>query len=105
MRAVAAEIKRQHRQRRKKKKREQSTSKSEAVHEYRLRAIANYKAPESYPPATTAVTFDPSLPATQQSNGGDGCKKLPREVRDRYKASKMWWSKSERRGFECNLES
>ena len=103
-RAVAAEIKRQRRQK-KKKKREQPKSKSEAVHEYCLRAIANYKAPESYPPATTAVTFDPSLPATQQSNGGDGCKKLPREVRERYKASKMWWSKSERREFERDSES
>ena len=78
------------------------TEPSDEAHEYRLRAIKNYKAPATYPPTTTVVTFDPALPATQQSNGK--CKKLPPDVRRRYKESQMWWSKSERREFGRDIK-
>ena len=76
-RAIVADIKQRRRLQKKKKKREQPKSKSDAVHKYWLQAIANYKAPVTYPPTTTTVMFDPSLPATQQSNSGGGCRKLP----------------------------
>ena len=49
---------------------QQANSKSDAVHGYRVKVIANYKAPTNSTPTTKAVTFDPTLPAKNKSQRG-----------------------------------
>lgn len=91
------------RQHAKNKRRRQPSSKNEAVHKYRLEAIANYKAPTDYPPTTTAVTFDPTIPATQKPKRP--VKRFPHYVRNKYRQSGMWHSSEDRQRYKSDSES
>ena len=105
IRAVKEEVARRRRPKREKTTSRQARSKSVAVHEYRVKAIADYKAPTNYPPTTTAVTFDPTLPAMNKSKRGSECKTFPPDVREQYKKSGMWFSSKERRQYERDMRS
>ena len=105
VRATKEGVTRRRRLKKEQRQKEQPRSKSDAVHEYRLQAIANYKAPTDYPPTTTTVAFDPTLPATNKSKRGGLCRKFPPNVQEQYKNSGMWFSSEERRQYERDYSS
>ena len=79
-------------------RREQEKSRRDANCEYRLNAIAQYNA------AIKAVTFDSTLPATQQSKRGELCKQFPPDVRRDFKKSGMWRTPKEQHDFRRDPE-
>ena len=79
-------------------RRQQDKSRRDANREHRLNAIAQYNA------ALKTVTFDPTLPTTQQSKRGELCKQFPPDVQRDFRESGMWWSAEEQKGFRRDPE-
>ena len=78
--------------------RQQDKSRRDANREHRLNAIAQYNA------ALKTVTFDPTLPTTQQSKRGELCKQFPPDVQRDFREDGMWWSAEEQQGFRRDPE-
>ena len=69
----------------------------------RATVIANYNATIGAgpcdPATNQAISFDPTLPTTQQSKRCGLCAKFPRDVKLQYKRLKMWHSKTDQQNF------
>ena len=78
--------------------RQQNKSRRDANSEHRLKAIAQYNA------ALKTVTFDPTLPTTQQSKRGELCKQFPPDVQRDFRKSGMWWTPKERHDLRHDPE-
>ena len=66
---------------------QQIKSKCPEVHEYRLLAIARYKAPTTFPPSTTAVSLDPTRkdhPTRPEDGPRKKAPKIPQADRTKY---------------------